>query len=149
VDVLANEVLDEFGRLHDRMRAVVRDLDEAALSRTPADGENSIAVLVTHTLGSELGWLHRAAGSPFQRDRDAEFRAKASSESLRASIDATEQQVTGLIEATDTAGLATMRKMGDGSDATAGFCLTHALAHTAEHVGHAELTRNLLGYRAK
>ena len=149
MDALAKEVLDEFGRLHDRMRAAVRDLDEDALGRSPADGENSIAVLVTHTLGSELGWLHRAAGRPFKRDRDAEFRAKASSASLRASIDATERQVTDLIEATDAAGLATIRKMGDGADATAAFCVSHALAHTAEHVGHAELTRNLLGYGPK
>ena len=42
-----------------------------------------------------------------------------------------------------------MRKMGDNTDATAAFCVTHALAHAAEHVGHAELTRNLLGYRPK
>jgi uncharacterized damage-inducible protein DinB len=145
MDVLAKEVLDEFGRLHDRMRAVVRELDESALSRAPADRENSIAVLVTHTLGSELGWLHRAAGSSFKRDRDAEFRAKASAAELTKAIDATEPQVRELVAATEAAGYATTRKLGAGSEVTAAYCVSHALAHAAEHVGHAELTRNLLG----
>ena len=149
MDVLATEVRDEFARLHDRMRAVIKDLDMEALNRAPAEGENSIAILVTHVLGSELGWLHRAAGRPFTRDRDSEFRARRSATELRAAIDATEPQVRELLDATIAGGLDTKRPRGDGTEVTAAFCVTYILSHSAEHVGHAELTRNLLGHRPK
>jgi len=149
VDALAEAAIGEFRQLHDRLRTLVKELDETALDRVPAAGENSIAVLVTHTLGSELGWLHRAADRPFKRDRDAEFRARALRSALTDAIDATEREGAELIRATADSGLAASRGVFGGQELTAGGCITHSLAHTAEHVGHAELTRNLLGYRAQ
>jgi uncharacterized damage-inducible protein DinB len=149
MDALADAAIGEFRQLHDRLRTLIKDLDETALDRVPAEGENSIAVLITHTLGSELGWLHRAADRQFKRDRDAEFRARASRSTLADAIDATERRGADLIRAAEAAGLAGGRGRFDGQEMTAGACITHSLAHTGEHVGHAELTRNLLGYRTK
>lgn len=140
-------MLEEFEGLHARMRAVVKDLDEIALNGVPAEGENSIAALITHTLGSEKGWLHRAAGRPFKRDRKAEFRAKASAADLASALDATEPLVKDLLLATEEAGYRTTLTLDDGRKITVAYCVTHALTHAAEHVGHAELTRDLLGHR--
>ena len=147
MEALAQATLDEFDRLHGRLYAVLEGLDEDALDRAPAEGENSIAVLVTHVLGAELGWLHRAAGRPFTRDRDSEFRVKASAAALRTAIETTERQVRELIEVSAAEGLGTLRKLGSGQEVTAAYCLSYTLSHTAEHVGHAELTRHLIGYR--
>ncbi|MGH2499397.1 MAG: hypothetical protein ACRDF0_04820, partial [Candidatus Limnocylindria bacterium] len=52
--------LDHYRELHRRLREALAGLERAALDRAPADGTNSIAVLVTHALGSELDWLHTA-----------------------------------------------------------------------------------------
>ena len=147
MDALANEVTEEFRKLHDRMRRVIKDLDAVALNKAPAEGENSIAVLVTHVLGSELGWLHRAAAIPFTRDRGSEFRAKASEADLAAKIDSTEPQVRDLLAKSEAAGFGTMRTFDDGRQQSVGSCVTYVLSHTAEHVGHAELTRVLLSKR--
>lgn len=146
-DGLAQGLLDQLADLHKRMRAVVEGLGEATLNAAPKEGENSIAVLVTHSLGSELDWLHRAAGLPFERDRKAEFRARASSEQLRSLIADAEAQLERLAAAALEAGSSTEREVtgtrGTGT-VTVGYCIAHALSHTAEHVGHAELTRQLL-----
>ena len=58
---------------HDLMRAAVADLDPAALAWRPAPETSSIAVLVVHTLGSELEVLRCVRGLPSDRVRDEEF----------------------------------------------------------------------------
>lgn len=144
VDALSAGVLEQLSALHRRLRAVVEGTDEAVLNSPPREGENSIAVLVTHALGSEMGWLHRAAGIPFKRDRDGEFRARSSRETLRGLLDKAAARMPELVQAAVDARLVTPRELDSGR-VTVGYCLAHALSHTAEHVGHAELTRNLIG----
>lgn len=143
MDALAQGALDHLVDLHARLRKVIDGLDAAALEKVPREGENSIAVLVTHTLGSEMGWLHRAAGIDFKRDRDAEFRARGSAEALVALIDRADRRTPELFKAALDAGTATSRQLDSGT-VTVGYCIAHAVSHGAEHVGHAELTRQLI-----
>lgn len=145
-DGVALAALDHLSDLHRRLRKVIDGLDSAALEAVPREGENSIAVLVTHTVGSELGWLHRAAGLPFERDRDAEFRARGSQEALRSLIADAERRVPELVRAAVEAGTLTAQVGGErgARTVTVGYCVAHALSHGAEHVGHAELTRQLI-----
>jgi uncharacterized damage-inducible protein DinB len=145
MDGLTEAALSHFADLHERMRKVIADLDTGALTRAPAAGENSIAVLVTHTLGSEMGWLHRAAGVDFARDRDSEFsKPMSSSSELANAIDRTEARVRELVDAAAERGYETAYRTNTGQEITVGYCVVHALAHAAEHVGHAELTRGIL-----
>ncbi len=141
----ATGILAEYLKLNGRLREVVRSLDQDRLDRSLAAGENSIAVLVAHTIGSELSWLSVAAGRTRARDRDAEFltRGRTSDELLRA-IDGADAELPELVEAAVAAGVETVRTLQDGVQWTIARALAHSVAHTAEHVGHAELTRNLV-----
>ncbi|TMD58626.1 MAG: DUF664 domain-containing protein, partial [Chloroflexi bacterium] len=116
------------------------------LDRVVAPETNSIAVLVAHTTGSQLGWLHLAAGRDFKRDRDAEFRTRQQSAAdLRALIDRAAAATPGLVRAAIDGGLETVRRRrDDNEELTAGYSLIHALEHVAEHVGQIELTRQLV-----
>lgn len=135
----------EYLELNDRLRTLAGPLDTERLDRAPADGENSIAVLVAHTTGSELGWLTLAAGRAHARDRDAEFRTRGrSAADLVGLIDAADALIPELVEAAVAAGLEAMRETTGGKHWTVARAIAHSLAHTAEHVAHAELTRNLV-----
>ena len=141
-------IVAQYAALNGRLRDVVRGLDVAALDRSPAEGENTIAVLVMHTIGSERGWLSLAAGRTHQRDREAEFGTRGRApDDLVAAIDAADVAMRDLVDAAVGAGLETIRTTGDGRSWTVARCVAHSLAHTAEHVGHAELTRNLVSPR--
>lgn len=141
----AAAILAQYLELNRRLRHVVRSLEVHALDRAPAPGENTIAVLVAHTLGSEVSWLTRASGRTRARDRDAEFRVRGQSPDEHVSlIDAVDAELPELVVAAVAAGLETAYTLEDGRSWTAARAIAHSLAHTAEHVGHAELTRNLV-----
>lgn len=141
---LADAIIEELAALHRRLREAAAGLDRQALDWVPVDGANSIAVLVTHTVGSELDWLHIACGRSSERDRDAEFRAKGrGSDELAALVERAERAAGELVRSAVGGGLETARRSRGGREATAAYCLQHALAHTAEHVGQIELTRQL------
>jgi hypothetical protein len=141
----ADELAWELSGLHERLRKAIDGLDRATLDRVPTEGANSIAVLVTHAIGSEMGWLHLAAGRAHARDRASEFvvRGRAPAELLDA-LDHAGAAAKDLIEVAFGAGLETLRERPNARPVTVSYCLTDAIAHTAEHVGHAELTRQLL-----
>lgn len=141
----ADELVWELRGLHDRLRKTTDGLDPGTLDRVPVPDANSIAVLVTHAIGSELGWLHLAAGRAHERDRSSEFvvRGRTSAE-LGRILDEADATATELIRLAFEAGLETLRERPGARPVTVSFCVTHAIAHAAEHVGHAELTRQLL-----
>lgn len=145
MNAVMDEYLWELGGLHRRLREVVKDLAPAVLDRAPAKDANSIAVLVTHALGSTRGWLHLAAGTEHQRDRDSEFAVKGvDAESLAKAVDETERMALDLVRAAFAAGLETMRERPGARAVTVGYCLTHTATHLAEHVGHAEVARQVV-----
>jgi uncharacterized damage-inducible protein DinB len=142
----AREVLDES---LDEIRRGVAGLSVDQLNATPAGGQtNSIAVIVTHALGSTVSWLSLAMGAPLPaRDRDAEFRAVADD----AFAGRTQQQITRCLAVLDAGGWDPARIGTPNWNArlaeeprTAAYALSHALAHLGEHVGHLHMTRELL-----
>jgi uncharacterized damage-inducible protein DinB len=144
-DALANAFISSFETLHSRLRKALEGLDMAQLDRAPAPETNSIAVLVTHACASELDWLHTAAGRTMQRDRDAEFRARGqSAEQVAAAVERAATEMPALVRAAVSAGADATRRSRAGRELSAAWCLLHALDHLAEHVGHAELTRQLV-----
>lgn len=141
----ADELAWELSGLHDRLRKTIAGLDPDTLDRAPAEGTNSIAVLVTHAMGAEMGWLHLAAGRAHDRDRASEFvvRGRDAVELTRV-VNAADASAKELLSSAFAAGPETIRERPNARPVTVSFCVTHAIAHTAEHVGHAELTRQLL-----
>lgn len=144
IEPLADALIERFEAHHARLRKAIAGLDGTSLERVLAPDTSSIAVIVTHVMGSELGWLHAAAGRPYSRDRAAEFRARGkSSADLEATIERTAGAMPDLVRAAIAGGLATMRKSGE-REVSAAWALVHALDHLTEHVGQLELTRQLV-----
>jgi hypothetical protein len=140
--------------LHDSLDELRKALDgctsEDLNRRAGGQDTNSLAVVATHALGSTRSWLSLAMNAPLpERDRDAEFLVVVQD---RASFLATFDQLAGecrsLLETevpfeAGRTGTAPWRTYGSEEPVTAAWALLHALEHLREHVGHAQLTRQL------
>ena len=144
----AREVLD------DSLQALTKELDECSTERLNArpagDGSNSLAVIAVHALSSTRSWLALATGAPLpDRDRPSEFRAVADDRFLAWVRDVAGECRALLPRAGgfDPSRTATAPwRSGALADepVTAAWALLHALTHLREHVGHAQLTRQLV-----
>lgn len=133
----------------DAMRAAIAGASADTLNRRPAgDDTNSVAVLVVHAVSSTRWWLSVALGGPVpERDRPSEFLTTvAGSDELLAIFDPIAADCRALLrtDAAFDAG-AVREDPRDGDTVTAAWALLHAAEHLREHVGHAELTRQLFG----
>ena len=139
----------------DRLLETIADLDDEAVNwKPPAPGANSLLVLVTHALGSaEQHVVGEAAAKTVVRNRDAEFASKGGSAHLVARATEVRRRIdealVGLEGRLDEERDPPFRTW-PGTRATARDRLVHSISHTAEHVGHAQLTRDLyVGRSAK
>jgi uncharacterized damage-inducible protein DinB len=140
--VVLDESLDE-------IRRGIADLSVDELNARPAGGQtNSIAVIVTHALGATLSWLSLGLGAPLPpRDRDAEFRTVADA-GFAAWTEEISRRCNALLDGArwDPArtGIPSWNPRLAEEPRTAAYSVAHALAHLGEHVGHAQLTRQVL-----
>ena len=136
-----------FAHEFDRLLRTLDGLDEDAVNWKPAaPSANSILVLVTHALASaEDHVVRRAGGKPVVRSRDAEFAAKGDASKLATRADEVKRRIDETLAALDG-------RLGDEREPsfddwpgtwTVRDTLVNSIAHTAEHAGHAELTRDL------
>lgn len=142
-----------FGYEFDRLLETIAGLDDEAVNwKPPVPGGNSLLVLVTHALASaEEHVVGKAAGKAVVRNRDAEFVVMGGSSHLAARA----AEVRGRIDDALAALEGRLDEERDppvgkwpGPRGTARDRLIHSVSHTAEHVGHAQLTRDLLKARA-
>jgi uncharacterized damage-inducible protein DinB len=143
-------VLEE---LLEDLTALIRPLDEACLNWTPLPSDtNSIAAMVVHTLGSTESWLARALGESLSRDREAEFRSRATAAELVDRIERTRADARRRFEQLDAVDPGTTRRTRRMSrnqdvDVTVAWCIEHALIHAGEHWGQIQLTRQIYAAR--
>jgi uncharacterized damage-inducible protein DinB len=136
----------------DRLLETIADLDEEAVNwKPPFPGANSLLVLVTHALGSaEDHVVRRAAGKTVVRNRDAEFAATGGTSHLIGKATEVRSRIAdalaGLEGRLEEERESPFRRWP--GKATVRDSLVHAISHTAEHVGHAQVTRDLLKARA-
>lgn len=122
------------------------------LNRRPAGGQtNGLAVLATHAMGSTRSWLSLAVGAPLpDRDRDAEFEVLADDPvAFMATFDAAAAACRALLDTEapfepGRTGTAPWQTYGSEEPVSAAWALLHALEHLREHVGHAQLTRQIV-----
>ena len=140
------DYLERLTDLHDDIQQAIVDLPVEALDWSPGDGMNSMAVLVTHTMGSERFWLGDVAvGKSSGRVRAREFTVNNLTVSdLQQLLDET------LTFAKETVAALSFELLDELRDSpyheqpfTVGWCLLHALEHTAVHLGHIQLMRQL------
>jgi uncharacterized protein DUF664 len=129
------------------MREAIVGLSPEALSWRPAgDDTNPMTVLAVHAMHSTRWWLRIATATPLpDRDRDAEFRATtATVGDLEPFVDEMSSECRAALSTDDPFDAGVVRTdPRTGEQVTAGWALLHAIEHLREHVGHAQLTRQL------
>jgi uncharacterized damage-inducible protein DinB len=145
----AYELSDRFSELHADIGKVLDGLRSEALDWVPGPEMNSIAVLVIHLTGAEKYWIGVAGNEPPERDRDAEFRTKDMGlEELKAHVGSTDDYTRQVLASLSLKDLEDERRSPRNNKTfTVGWCLAHALEHTALHAGHLQLTRQLWDQR--
>ncbi len=136
------------------LRATVAGMDRAALNRAPAPETNSIAVLVAHAVTSATTLLEAALTGRMDRGhymgtvRPAAFATRdADAADLLAQLDdlaRTAERLTTEGARADYAAPVVYIGGAEGPPRTRAWCLLHAVEHLREHVGHAQLTKQLL-----
>lgn len=133
--------------LHRQAEKLIADLPPEALNWQPMPGMNSIAVLIVHMTGAERYWIGDvAAGDPHERDRDAEFEPSGlDAEALIERLRASDEYIASAVNAFSLDDLLAERTSPrDGETFSVAWALLHALEHTAIHVGHIQMTRQIL-----
>lgn len=143
--------LERLEWLHAEIMQAMQDLPTEALDWSPGTEMNSLAVLVTHLAGSERYWLGDVvAGEPSGRVRETEFHVH-------------DLKFTALVERLKEADRYALHALGglsqadleeahtnprDGKQAPIAWYLLYAMNHTALHLGHIQVTRQLWESRA-
>jgi DinB superfamily len=144
---VAEAIGKAFHELHEKLREQVRGLDAGTLNWRPLPKANSVAVLVTHTVGSELEMIRSVRLIPTQRDRDSEFRAESDADRLLEMIDAADREMDEHIAALTPADLSELRPRGDRPPRPGIEWLVTNYGHAREHLAQIELTKQLYDSR--
>ena len=136
--------------IHKGYRAQISGLTQEELDWSPGDEMNSLAVLSAHVAGAERYWISDIVmGEESGRDRDKEFAtAGVSGEILSNRLDSVldyAQEAFDRMEANQLAELRTSAR--DGRERTVAWWITNLLEHAALHLGHMQITRQLLDLR--
>ena len=153
MEPLFADVINRLEAMHEDYRRYLAGLTVAELDWSPGPEMNSLCVLAVHVTAAERFWVGAAVDAVVDRDRPAEFRASGYELSLlqsRFSENIAFYRDSFLAQRADRLG-----EMVDVSlfrerpplKCTRGWALLHALDHTAEHLGHAGMTRQLLDSR--
>ncbi len=138
--------LDNLNELHTDFIQTIRDLPQEALDWSPFSGGNSCNVIITHIAGAEKYWLGDVvAGAPSGRDREAEFRVRnLKVAELEAQLQGSLAYAGDVLENLGLGDLETTRRSPrNDQEVTVAWALNHALKHTAIHLGHLQITRQL------
>ena len=136
-----------FGRacrnIHDKMRTLVAGMDAEALNWKPHPEASSIAVIVTHTLGSERELLAAVRGIKVPRDRPSEFKAEADTARLESLIDEADLWLDQQVSPLTAADLTSLRRRGEDEEQPGIVWLITNYGHAREHLAQIELTKQL------
>ena len=136
-------------RTIDGTTAAFRRLDDGSINRRPdLPGANSPFVLVTHALAAFDWWVsHVVCGHPSERDRPAEFIATgtiADLEELAATTRTRLHELVPEIEAAEMLYVEPRLQTALDGEWTVGAALIHAYEELAQHLGHLEITVDLI-----
>jgi len=140
--IYARAILDTL----DRLSACVEGMDTDQLNWQPsAPGANSVYVLATHILGNaEESILYTLRDQPSTRDREREFAARAQSPAaLQERWQKLREQLQAAMLGLSAGDLARTVNHPRRGPLTGREVLLLVARHAAEHLGQAELTRDL------
>lgn len=139
--LFCNRTLDGYERAMSR-------LDDASVNAVPSTGGSTPFQLVTHAIAATNWWTaHHVCGHQVARNRDAEFEAAGPLADAAATVAEFRTTLAGLApEMAAAVGVhgAPSTQTPLGQDWTIGACLIHAYEELAQHLGHLELTTDLV-----
>jgi len=137
---------EQLQTLHEGIERAIEGLPQAAWDWAPGPDMNSLAVLIVHVAGAERYWIGDVAGrDPSARDRAAEFRTRGVDGAvLKRRLTEVLSHSRAVLEKLTLSELEELRvSPRDGRQFTVAWSLAHALEHTALHLGHIQITRQL------
>lgn len=146
-----DDLFDRFHEIHMDLMKAVDGLPAEALDWIPGKEMNSINVLVVHLTGAEKFWFGVVAlGEATDRVREEEFRARGlTAEDLKPRLVAADEYARQALYRFRLEDLETVRTSPHNEKKfTVGWSLLHALEHSALHLGHVQLTRQLWEQKA-
>lgn len=145
--------LDTVERCWSVMTAVLEDLDPADLGRRPPlPGANSPYAIVHHCVEMSRWWLGAfGCGLDLPRDRSAEFVAEGERAQLLARVEQVRIDTIGWTKQMLQQGVAGRDAQGttastDLQTVTPQWVVLHVVHELAQHLGHLQLTRDVLRY---
>lgn len=153
MEPIFSEAIARLEVLHSEFVGYMAGLSIDELDWTPGPAMNSLCVLAVHVAEAERFWVGAIVDKLFERDRPAEFCASGfelAQLQLRfaKNIAFCRAEFAGL-PANCLADVVDVSKYRHWPPQrfTRGWALMQAVAHSAEHVGHAGMTRQLLDAR--
>ena len=150
MDIFFETYLERLEALHRDIERAIEGLPQAGLDWIPGEDIPSICVLVTHLTGAERYWIGDIGGKdPSGRNREAEFKVKGISfQELQRRLRDSGLYARNLFERMELNDLEAVRiSPRDGGQITVTWALLHALEHSAIHLGHVQLIRQLWDQR--
>lgn len=147
------DVLRRLEEMHQQYFDYMDGLATEDLDWSPGPEMNSLCVLGVHVTAAERFWIGLGIDDVSERDRPAEFLASGYElEALKARFAANLAFYREAFERQDAGRLAEVVDVSHFMDrpsqlVTRGYALLRGLDHTAEHLGHAGMTRQLLDRR--
>ena len=138
---------DVLESLHESCQSQISGMTQDALDWCLDDGMNSMAILAAHIAGAERYWIGDVVmGETSSRDRDKEFETTGvSADVLSDRLDSALGYVREAFIRLTTGHLAEVRiSPRDGREVTVAWSIAHVLEHTALHLGHMQITKQLL-----
>ena len=153
MDPLFGAVVKRLQEMHQQYIEYMDGLSPDELDWSPGPEMNSLCVLAVHVTAAERFWIGLGIDDVSRRDRPAEF--LASGYELAALRDLFADNIAFYEEAFKGQDGKRLREVLDVShymdrpsqEVTRGYALLRGLDHTAEHLGHAGMTRQLLERR--
>ncbi len=147
------DYIDRLQSLHNDYKKAIAGLSLETLDWVPGADMNSLCVMIVHVTAVERFMVGDMASLiPSNRVRAAEFQAKGLDEAaLITRLDDTLAFVRETLSSFTLEDLISIRQLPPGATKppsalealTVGWALMHALQHTALHLGHAQITRQL------
>jgi uncharacterized damage-inducible protein DinB len=141
-----SDYLDRVQDLHNDIKKSISGLTVEALDWKPQQEMNSFAVLITHLTGAERFWIGDMTGQESSdRNRDSEFVVERLDEAkLVQRLDDSLAYIETVLEKLTLDDFNTeIRSERNQRSFTIGWSLLHALEHTATHMGHMQVMRDM------
>ncbi|HLO15377.1 MAG TPA: DUF1572 family protein [Anaerolineales bacterium] len=138
-------LLEQFQELHLEVLKSLEELPSETLDWIPGPEMNSLSVLIIHLSGAERYWIGDVIkGDSSHRNRDAEFEVSGLSRAaLKGRIGDLETYEKAAFEGMRLEELEEERVLPDGRKHSVAWALSHALEHSAIHVGHIQMLSQL------